>query len=139
MNEKEDPLPEGGEEETSREKRGVARKASPTPSLVAEYTPPLPFLMRVHKERLEAECGGLMEMLRKIHLNIPFHEAMSHMPRYSKYLKGLLSKKLKFEDLANVTLSDRAGKRCSLAIYTVCGLDREDRIETMDQIINYTV
>ncbi|CAL1401978.1 unnamed protein product [Linum trigynum] len=80
----------------------MARKASPTPPPVAEYTPPLPFPPRVHKERWEAECGGFMEMLRKLHLKIPFLEAMAHMPRYLKYLKGLLSKKPKYEDLANV-------------------------------------
>ncbi|CAL1371127.1 unnamed protein product [Linum trigynum] len=87
--EKEDCLPESGEEETSAEKRGVARKASSTPPPLAEYTPPLPFPSRVQKERLKAVCGGFMEMLRKLHLNILFLEAMAHMPRYSKYLKGL--------------------------------------------------
>ncbi|CAL1379280.1 unnamed protein product [Linum trigynum] len=106
MNDKEDPLPEGDEEETSGEKRGVARKALPMPPPVAEYSPPLPFPTRVHKERLEAECEGFMEMLRKLHLNIPFLKAMAHMPRYSRYLKGCLSKKLKFEELANVTLGE---------------------------------
>ncbi|CAL1370609.1 unnamed protein product [Linum trigynum] len=112
VDEKEDPLPEGEEEETSGEKRGVARKASPTPPPMAEYTPALTFPTRVHNERMEAECGGFMEMLQKLHLNIPFLEAMAHMPRYSRYLKGLLSKKPKFEDLANVTL----GEECSAFI-----------------------
>ncbi|CAL1381846.1 unnamed protein product [Linum trigynum] len=101
VNVKEDPLPEGGNEETLGENRGVARKASSMPPPVAEYTPPLPFRTRVHKEQLEAECRGFLEMLRKLHLNIPFFEAMAHMPRYSKYLKGLLSKKQNFQNLAN--------------------------------------
>ncbi|CAL1406417.1 unnamed protein product [Linum trigynum] len=34
---------------------------------------------------------------------------MAHMPRYAKYLKGFLTKKPKFEDLANATL----GEECS--------------------------
>ncbi|CAI0395302.1 unnamed protein product [Linum tenue] len=37
---------------------------------------------------------------------------MEHMPRYAKYLKGLLAKKPKFEDLANVTI----GEECSAFI-----------------------
>ncbi|CAL1389181.1 unnamed protein product [Linum trigynum] len=104
--EKEDSNPKDGDEEPSVGGKEVARKASPTPSPMAEYKPPLPFPTRVYKERLEAECRGFMEMLRNIHFNIPFLEAMAHMPRYTKYLKGFLTKKPKFEDLANVILGE---------------------------------
>ncbi|CAL1370587.1 unnamed protein product [Linum trigynum] len=82
------------------------------PSPMVEYKPPLPFPTSVYKERLEARCGGFMEMLQNLHLNVPFLEAMAHMPRYAKYLKGFLTKKPNFEDLANVTL----GEECSAFI-----------------------
>ncbi|CAL1405838.1 unnamed protein product [Linum trigynum] len=61
-------------------------------------------------------------MLRKLHLNIPFLEAMAHMPRYSRYLKGFLSKKPKLEDLANVTV----GKECSAFILNRFSKKRPD-------------
>ncbi|CAL1394716.1 unnamed protein product [Linum trigynum] len=104
--EKEVSNPKDGDEEPSKGEKEVARKTLPTPSPVAKYKPPLPFPTKVYKERLEAECGGFMEMFRNLHLNIPFLEAMAHMPRYAKYLKGFLTKKPKFEDLANVTLGE---------------------------------
>ncbi|CAL1376345.1 unnamed protein product [Linum trigynum] len=63
----------------------------------------------MYKERLKDECGGFMEMLRNLHLNLPFLEAMAQMPRYAKYLKGFLTKKPKLKGLANVTL----GEECS--------------------------
>ncbi|CAL1360930.1 unnamed protein product [Linum trigynum] len=82
------------------------------PPQVADCKPPLPFPTRVYKDRLEAECGGFMDILKKLCITIPFLEAMVHMPRYAKYLKGLLAKKTKYEDLANVTL----GEECSTCI-----------------------
>ncbi|CAL1359634.1 unnamed protein product [Linum trigynum] len=48
-------------------------------------------------------------MLRNLHLNIHFLEAMAHMSRYAMYLKGFVTKKPMFEGLANVTL----GEKCS--------------------------
>ncbi|CAL1379646.1 unnamed protein product [Linum trigynum] len=67
----------------------------------------------MHKDRLEAECGRFMEMLKKLRITIPFLEAMVHMLRYAKYLKGLLAKKPKYKDLANVTLREE----CSAFIF----------------------
>ncbi|CAL1381351.1 unnamed protein product [Linum trigynum] len=83
------------------------------PPLVAEYEHLLPFPTRVHKDRLEAEGGKFMEMLKKVHITIPFLEAMTYMPRYAKYLNGLLAKKQKFEDLATVTLGEEPSFRTS--------------------------
>ncbi|CAL1407733.1 unnamed protein product [Linum trigynum] len=105
VNEKEDPLPEGEEEETSGEKRGVTRKARPTPPPVAEYTPPPLF-----PQGFTGKIGSGMWRLHVDALGAPPQHSllkeMNHMPRYSKYLKRLLAKKPKVEDLANVTLGE---------------------------------
>ncbi|XP_021980186.1 uncharacterized protein LOC110876319 [Helianthus annuus] len=45
-------------------------------------------------------------MLKKLHVNIPFVEALSKMPKYAKFLKDLLTNKKKLEDLSTVTLSE---------------------------------
>ncbi|CAL1388556.1 unnamed protein product [Linum trigynum] len=91
--EKEDANPKDAEKKPSRRKWKAAKKASP----LSGYTPPLPYPTRMYRERLENECGGFMEMLRNLHLNIPFLEAMAQMPRYAKYLKGFLTKRAKLE------------------------------------------
>ncbi|CAL1356225.1 unnamed protein product [Linum trigynum] len=59
------------QEGTEREEEET-KKASPTPPRVAEYKPPVPFPTRVHKDRLEAECGKLMEILKKLNITMPF-------------------------------------------------------------------
>ncbi|CAL1382294.1 unnamed protein product [Linum trigynum] len=65
---KEETNPKKGEGKPSRNERKAARKALPEYG----YTPPLPYPTSMYKERLENECGGFMEILRNLHLNIPF-------------------------------------------------------------------
>ncbi|CAL1382075.1 unnamed protein product [Linum trigynum] len=95
---KEETIPKKGE-------RKAARKALSKDG----YVPPLPYSTRMYKERVDNDCGGFMEMLRNLHLNIPFLKAMAQMPRYAKYVKGFLINKPKLEGLASVTL----GEECS--------------------------
>ncbi|CAL1401879.1 unnamed protein product [Linum trigynum] len=102
---KEETTPKRREKKPSRNERKVARKALPEDG----YVPPLPYPTRMYKERLDNECGGFMEMLRILHLNVPFLVSMAQMPRYAKYLKGFLIKKPRLEGLANATL----GEECS--------------------------
>ncbi|CAL1379082.1 unnamed protein product [Linum trigynum] len=76
----------------------------------------------MYKERLENECGGFMEMLRNLHLNILFLEVMAQMPRYAKYLKGFLIEKPRLEGLANLTL----GEECSAYLLDCLPKKRSD-------------
>jgi len=48
-------------------------------------------------------------MLKKIHINIPFAEALSRMPLYAKFLKDILLKKRTIEGNATIALT----KECS--------------------------
>ncbi|CAL1355580.1 unnamed protein product [Linum trigynum] len=103
--EKEETTPIRREKKPSMNERKAASKALPKDG----YLPPLPYPTRMYKERLDNECGGFMEMLHNLHLNVPFLEAMAQMPRYAKYLKGFLINKPRLEGLANATL----GEECS--------------------------
>jgi len=37
-------------------------------------------------------------MLKKLHVNVPFLDALSQMPLYAKFLKEILSKKRKIDE-----------------------------------------
>ncbi|CAL1379094.1 unnamed protein product [Linum trigynum] len=93
------------EEDLVMEKEPEDQAPKPQP-VVAEYKPKLPFPIRIHKDRLEAEFGNFSSMLRKLHVQIPFMEALAHMPKYAKFLKELLSKKRRLSELATVELSE---------------------------------
>ncbi|CAL1412465.1 unnamed protein product [Linum trigynum] len=60
----------------------------------------------MYKDRLEAEFGNFLSMLKKLNVQVPFMEALSQMPRYAKFLKDLLSKKQKLSELATVELRE---------------------------------
>ena len=51
-------------------------------------------------------------MFKKLHVNIPFVEAIAKMPKYAKFLKDIISNKNKLEDFAIVSLN----KECSFVI-----------------------
>ena len=45
-----------------------------------------------------------MEVFKKLHINIPFTDALEQMPSYVKFMKDILSKKRRFSDyIVNLT------------------------------------
>jgi len=51
-------------------------------------------------------------MLKKLHVNVPFINALSRMPLYAKFLKEILSKKRKIDEHQTVAL----GEECSAVV-----------------------
>jgi len=51
-------------------------------------------------------------MLKKLHVNVPFLDALSQMPLYAKFLKEILSKKRKIDEHETVAL----GEECSAVV-----------------------
>ncbi|GJT86857.1 reverse transcriptase domain-containing protein [Tanacetum coccineum] len=62
---------------------------------------------RLKKENEEAQQRKFLENLKQLHINIPFTKALSQMPKYAKFLKGLLSNKTRLEEACTVTLNER--------------------------------
>ncbi|XP_020270799.1 uncharacterized protein LOC109845984 [Asparagus officinalis] len=78
----------------------VERYVAPLP-----YKPPLPFPQRQVKAKLEKQFGKFIEILKKLHINIPFVEVISQMPSYAKFLKEILSNKRRLEEYETVALT----------------------------------
>nr|GEX95364.1 hypothetical protein [Tanacetum cinerariifolium] len=68
---------------------------------------------RVRKKKKDDEDERLISIFKQIHINIPFLEAMIHMPKGAKVLKDLLSHK---EKLIKVASSIKLTKECSTII-----------------------
>ena len=45
-------------------------------------------------------------MFKKLHINIPFTEALEQMPSNAKFMKGILSRKVKLDNLETVALTE---------------------------------
>ena len=46
-----------------------------------------------------------MEVFKKLHINIPFADALEQMPGYVKFMKDILSKKRRLLDFETVNLT----------------------------------
>jgi hypothetical protein len=68
--------------------------------------PPPPYPKRLQKQNLDTKFAKFLEVFKKLHINIPFAEALEQMPSYAKFMKGILSRKLKLEDLDTVALTE---------------------------------
>jgi len=103
------PLPHESELEKKRE----VEKEKETKSLPPKpYIPPLPFSQRFARAKIESQFGKFHDMLKKLHVNVPFLDALSQMPLYAKFLKKILSKKRKIDEHETVAL----GEECSAVV-----------------------
>ncbi|GJR94108.1 reverse transcriptase domain-containing protein [Tanacetum coccineum] len=67
----------------------------------------LPFPSRVRKQKKDDEDEWVISIFKQIHINLPYLEAMIHMPKGAKVLKDLLSHKEKLKKAdSSVKLSD---------------------------------
>ncbi|GKE47674.1 DNA-directed DNA polymerase, partial [Tanacetum coccineum] len=70
-------------------------------------TPSIPFPRRLRKEKEEAQQWKFLENLKQLHINFSFIEALAQMPKYTKYLKSLLTNKARLEEACTVTMNER--------------------------------
>ncbi|KAL8529486.1 hypothetical protein ACS0TY_006785 [Phlomoides rotata] len=53
----------------------------------------VPFPQRFVKKKLDENFAKFLEVFKKLHINIPFYDALEQMPNYAKFLKDLISKR----------------------------------------------
>ncbi|XP_022855495.1 uncharacterized protein LOC111376753 [Olea europaea var. sylvestris] len=68
--------------------------------------PPLPFPQRFMKKKFDDQFAKFLEVFKKIHINIPFAEALTQMPNYAKFLKEVMSNKKKLEEFETIKLTE---------------------------------
>ncbi|XP_031105413.1 zonadhesin-like [Ipomoea triloba] len=66
----------------------------------------LPFPQRFRTDIDNAKYDKFLQMLRQLHVDMPFIDALGEMPRYSKFLKDLLSNKKRLAETATVVLGE---------------------------------
>ena len=68
--------------------------------------PPLPYPQRFQKKKLDEQFAKFLEIFKKIHINIPFANALEQMPNYIKFMKEVMSRKQKLEEFETVKLTE---------------------------------
>ncbi|GJT25793.1 reverse transcriptase domain-containing protein [Tanacetum coccineum] len=80
----------------------ITQEPAPWPSILYQpsKTSNLTFISRLKKQQKDDEVQRLLSIFKQIHINLPFLEAMIHIPKGAKVLKDLLSQKEKLEKVA---------------------------------------
>ena len=70
------------------------------------YVSQVPYPQRVAKAKLDKQFAKFLEVFKKLHINIPFADALTQMPSYAKFMKDILSNKCKLEEFETVALTE---------------------------------
>ncbi|KAL8475077.1 hypothetical protein ACS0TY_031485 [Phlomoides rotata] len=65
----------------------------------------VPFPQRFVWKKLDENFAKFLEVFKKLHINIPFYDALEQMPNYAKFLKDLISKRRRIEEPKMVKLT----------------------------------
>ena len=71
-----------------------------------EPTAPISYPQRMKKNKLDKYFTKFMEVFKKLHINIPFADALEQMPCYVKFMNDILSKKRRLSDFKTVNLTE---------------------------------
>ncbi|GJS09363.1 reverse transcriptase domain-containing protein [Tanacetum coccineum] len=92
------------DEPTPQPKTQPTKLVKETP-LPKPYKPKIMYPQRLRKERMEAQYGQFLDMIRAVRINIPLVDVLVGMPNYGKFLKELISNKHKIEQIYTAFLS----------------------------------
>ena len=67
---------------------------------------PISYPQRLKKNKLDKRFTKFMVVFKKLHINIPFTDALEQMPSDVKFMKDVLSKKRRLSDFKTVNLTE---------------------------------
>ena len=88
------------------DKEQLNEKLSAENSTEAKTNVPVPYLQRLKKHKLDKQFTKFMDVFKKLHINIPFADALEQMPSYVKFMKDILSQKRRLADFETVNLTE---------------------------------
>ncbi|XP_038889239.1 uncharacterized protein LOC120079130 [Benincasa hispida] len=94
---------ESKESKTMEPEDAITSK-TPNHGIVKVQLPPFPRRLK-KKQKDEVQYHRFLEILKQIHINIPFIEAIEQMPVYAKFFKDIVSKKRSTGKFATVALT----------------------------------
>ena len=90
-------------------KKQLNEKQSIENSTEAKASLPVPYPQHLKKHKMDKQFTKFMDVFKKLHINIPFADALEQMPSYVKFMKDILSQKRRLADFETVNLT----KECS--------------------------
>ena len=94
------------EQKEDADKEQPQEKHSSETSIEAKASIPVPYPQRLKKHKLDKQFTKFMDVFKKLHINIPFADALEQMPSYVKFMKDILSQKRRLADFETVNLTE---------------------------------
>ena len=88
------------------DKEQLNEKQSEENSTEAKASLPVPYPQRLKKHKLDKQFTKFMDVFKKLHINIPFSDALEQMPSYVKFMKDILSQKRRLDDFETVNVTE---------------------------------
>ncbi|KAH9724028.1 hypothetical protein KPL70_007340 [Citrus sinensis] len=75
------------------------------PEASQQFRHPPPFLQRFQKQKQDKQFSKFLNVLKQLHINIPFVEALEQMLNYVKFLKDILARKRRLGEFKTIALT----------------------------------
>ncbi|KAH9780492.1 hypothetical protein KPL71_008099 [Citrus sinensis] len=85
-------------------------KQSAQPAAAQQFRHPPPFPQRFQKQQQDKQFSKILGVIKQLHINIPFVEALQQMPNYAKFLKDILTKKIRLGEFETVALTQECSR-----------------------------
>ena len=82
------------------------RKETEKQAITTEPSALVPYPQRLRKNNLDKQFTKFMEVFKKLHINIPFADALEQMPNYVKFMKDILSRKIRLLEFETMNLTE---------------------------------
>ena len=93
--------------EQPQEKKSMEEETEAKDRLTTiESNVPILYPLRLKKNKLDKQFTEFMDVFKKLHINIPFADALEQMPNYVQFMKDILSKKRRLFDFETVNLTE---------------------------------
>ena len=93
--------------EKAREKEPIVEESTKEEVTETKTAPQrIPYPQRLVNNKLDKQFSRFLDVFRKLHINIPFAEALEQMPSYAKFMKEIISRKRKLEDYETIALTE---------------------------------
>ena len=94
------------ERKDDADKEQPQKKQSSETSTETKASIPVPYPQRLKKHKLDKQFTKFMDVFKKLHINIPFADALEQMPSYVQFMKDILSQKRRLADFETVNLTE---------------------------------
>nr|GEV61739.1 reverse transcriptase domain-containing protein [Tanacetum cinerariifolium] len=112
QNDSENPINFDSDDEEDEEPTPQPKTKNPKPvmetPLPKPYKPKILYPQRLRKEKIEAQYGKFLDIIRVVRINVPLIDVLAGMPNYDKFLKELISNKHKIEQISAAFLSNES-------------------------------